>query len=166
MRRAPELSSDGDLARASRFIARPAHQVQQAAVLLVVVQPRDLGGRKVEMRVDGPPRLCSATSAHAMRWSNGPLAITLSTEEIRQQVEASEVLVLTRRVSAPPPIYPYDQSLEAARPELETLATKHFELMTGGQFAGREVLGYVRRSVDAFEDEQHAEGSEWMQDAR
>jgi len=75
---------------------------------------------------------------------DGPLASTLTAAQARELAAASQVRILTRRTTAPPPIYPYDASIEAVVPVLVDLAKKQYELRAHGEFFGRDVYGYVR----------------------
>ena len=46
-------------------------------------------------------------------YSFGAIYATLTPTDVRSQADQSGVLILTRRDSAPPPVFPYDQSIEA-----------------------------------------------------
>lgn len=81
----------------------------------------------------------------------GAIYSTLAPEEVRQQGAASDVLILSRRLSAPTPVYPYDLSIEAAEPLLSRVAVEEFDLRNQGTFFGREVRGFIRRVPRAVE---------------
>jgi hypothetical protein len=75
---------------------------------------------------------------------DGPLASTLSAAQAREQAAASQVLILSRRTTAPRPIFPYDLSIEAVEPVLVDLANQQYELRAHSEFFGRNVYGYVQ----------------------
>jgi hypothetical protein len=75
----------------------------------------------------------------------GAIYATLTPTDVRSQADQSGVLILTRRDSAPPPVFPYDQSVEAAEGLLLSLADTEFDLRARDRFFEREVSGFVRR---------------------
>jgi hypothetical protein len=79
---------------------------------------------------------------------DGPIDTTLSEDEIMWQAASSSVLILTS--GGAPLTYPYDLSVERAKPALFELAEQRFTLLGHYRIDRRDVFAYVRRAVSSI----------------